>query len=169
MPNLNAGRGLWVTGFVKCLNVRRLMYQTLIWPAVLRDEAGGLGAPFDTKRVQRLADALVDRMGRNFELGRDLFRRQMLVDEPQAIELAVGETRDPPAHLVLDRTGSVQRLWHARIILQSQSHPARHRGLPEQRVSSCLSHLARFRHISGDSSHFGGKISPQSLCRKSMP
>jgi hypothetical protein len=52
--------------------VRRLMYQTLIRAAVLRDEAGRLGAALDAERLQGVADALVDGMGRNPELDGDL-------------------------------------------------------------------------------------------------
>jgi hypothetical protein len=48
------------------------MYQSLIWPTVPRDEARRLGAPFNAEDLQRLADALVDGVRRNFELGRDL-------------------------------------------------------------------------------------------------
>ena len=41
------------------LNVRRLMYQSLIWPPVLCDDARGLRAPGDAEDLQRLTDALV--------------------------------------------------------------------------------------------------------------
>jgi len=88
-------RGFWVTGFAKPLNVRRLMYQPLIWPAVLRDEAGGLRPPLDAEDVQRLTDTLIDRVRRDVELARDLFGRPMLVDEPEAIELAGRQSVDP--------------------------------------------------------------------------
>ena len=90
MPNLIADRGLWVAGFAWCLNVRRLMYQTLIWTTVLSDQPGGLRAAFDTKNLQRFTNPLVDRVRRNIELDRDLFRRPMLVDETQAIKLTRG-------------------------------------------------------------------------------
>ena len=36
------------------------MYQSLIWPTVLRDEARRLGTPVDAKDLQSLADSLVD-------------------------------------------------------------------------------------------------------------
>ena len=67
--------------------MRRLMYQPLIWAAVAGDEAGGLGPAFDPQDVERAADALVDGVGRDVELGRDFLGRQMLRDQPQAIEL----------------------------------------------------------------------------------
>ena len=44
------------------LNVRRLMYQSLIWFAALGDDARRLRAPTDAERMQRLANALVDRV-----------------------------------------------------------------------------------------------------------
>src|SRR3954447_1042449 len=76
------------------------MYQSLIWTAVLRDDARGLGAPLHTKRRERLANSLVDGMRRNSELRRDLFRREELVDKTQAIELAGRQPRDPHSHQV---------------------------------------------------------------------
>jgi hypothetical protein len=36
------------------------MYQTLIWPAVLRNDARGLGTPLDAEDRKCLADALID-------------------------------------------------------------------------------------------------------------
>jgi hypothetical protein len=73
----------------------------LIWTAVLCDEAGRLRAPLDAKRMQRLANALVDRMRGDSELRRNLFGRKMLVDEAQAIELTLGQLRDPrPDHVL---------------------------------------------------------------------
>ena len=53
--NQMTDRGLWVTVRGCRLNVRRLMYQTLIWPAVLGDDARGLGASFDAKKRRRAA------------------------------------------------------------------------------------------------------------------
>ena len=53
-------RGFWVAGSLVRLNVRRLMYQSLIWSAVLRDEARRLGAALDAEDLERLADALID-------------------------------------------------------------------------------------------------------------
>jgi hypothetical protein len=159
VPNLNAGRGFWVAGFGECLNVRRLMYQTLIWPAVLGDEAGCLRAALDAERVKRLADALVDRVGGDVELAGDLFRRQVLVDEAQAIELALcqlGNLR--PDRVLWRRRPLIHGLLDAEIIVQNNSHPARHRRPPEQRVLPCLGHLSAFRQISGHSSCFGGNV-----------
>jgi hypothetical protein len=75
VPNLITDRGFWVTGFAKSLNVRRLMYQSLIWSAVLRDETSGLSTPLDAEDLKRLADALVDGVRRDIELGRDFLGR----------------------------------------------------------------------------------------------
>jgi hypothetical protein len=66
VPNLFADRGLWVACGMGSLNVRRLMYQSLIWPAVLRDQARRLSAAGNAENLQRLADSLVDRVGRDF-------------------------------------------------------------------------------------------------------
>ena len=81
--------------------MRRLMYQTLIRAAVLSDEPGGLGAAFDTKGLQRVADTLVDGMRRNVEFDRNFLRREVLVDEPQAIELTGGQASDALGHLLV--------------------------------------------------------------------
>ena len=62
MPNLITDRFAGVARGCAALNVRRLMYQSLIWAVHLRDEARGLGAAFDTQRVERAANSLVDRM-----------------------------------------------------------------------------------------------------------
>jgi hypothetical protein len=48
------------------------MYQPLIWPAGLRNEARRLGTAFNAERVESLTNALVDRVRRDIELGRDL-------------------------------------------------------------------------------------------------
>jgi hypothetical protein len=82
VPNLLADRGVWVGLGEHRLNVRRLMYQPLIWLRVVRDDAGGLLAPAYAEDVERLPDPLIDGMRRDVELGRDFLGRQMLVDEP---------------------------------------------------------------------------------------
>ena len=60
VPNLISDRGLWVAGCAAALNVRRLMYQSLIWAAVLSDDARCLTAALDSKDVERSSDALID-------------------------------------------------------------------------------------------------------------
>jgi hypothetical protein len=79
------------------------MYQTLIWPAVLRDEARSVRPPLDAEFMKRLANALVDCVGRNVELARNFLGRQMLVDQSKAIELARSEAADPRADRLLCR------------------------------------------------------------------
>ena len=87
-------RGFWLAGLRGGGNVRGLMYQSLIFAAVLRDEARRLGAAFDAEDLQRLADALVDGVRRNPEPERDLLRAHVLVDEPQAVQLSLAEPGD---------------------------------------------------------------------------
>ena len=74
VPNLMSDRGLWVTAGSLCLNVRRLMYQPLIWPTVLGYDARSLGAPPHTQCVKRLANTLIHGVRRNVELSRDFLR-----------------------------------------------------------------------------------------------
>jgi hypothetical protein len=87
VPNLLADRAFWVP-FEQCrLNMRRLMYQTLIWPAHLRDESRRLGPALHLQDLESAADTLVDGVGGDVQLDRNFFRRQMLVDEPKTIQL----------------------------------------------------------------------------------
>ena len=85
VPNLSSDRGLWVAGQIAGLNVRRLMYQPLIWAAVVGDDSRRLASALDSKDVERAPDTLVDGVRGDVELGRDLLRRQMLVNQPQAV------------------------------------------------------------------------------------
>jgi hypothetical protein len=87
VPNLIADRAAFVAPGALRLNVRRLMYQPLIWLAVLRDDAGGMLPPRNAEHVQCLADTLIHGVRRDSELDRNLLGGEMLVDEAQAIEL----------------------------------------------------------------------------------
>ena len=81
-------RGFWVAGLGVADNVRRLMYQTLIWAFVASDDPRGMRAALDAEDRESLADSLIDGVRRNLELGRDLLGGQELVDELEAVELA---------------------------------------------------------------------------------
>jgi hypothetical protein len=76
VPNLIADRAVVVAAKSLGHNVRRLMYQSLIWFAVLRHEARGMGPAQDSERLQGLPDALVDGMRRDSELDRDFLGRK---------------------------------------------------------------------------------------------
>ena len=95
-----ADRGVWVAGLGIAGNVRRLMYQSLIWAAVASDDAGRMGPAFDAEGRKGLADALIDGVRRNLELGRNLLGRQELIDQQQAVELSAAQARDPLRHLI---------------------------------------------------------------------
>jgi hypothetical protein len=88
VPNLNANRLIGMGGAGGRVDVRRLMYQALIWGAVLSDDAGGLRAALNAEGLECLPDALVHRVRRDIKLSGDFFRREVLVDEAQTIELA---------------------------------------------------------------------------------
>jgi hypothetical protein len=47
------------------------MYQSLIWSGILSDDPGRLRPALDAEDLKRLADALIDRVRRNAELGGD--------------------------------------------------------------------------------------------------
>jgi hypothetical protein len=95
VPNLFTDRAFWFVRIVLCLNVRRLMYQSLICSAVLRHQARRLRTTFNAKDLQRLADPLIDRMRRDSKLDRDFFGGKMSIDQTQAIELAGRQLRHP--------------------------------------------------------------------------
>jgi hypothetical protein len=81
------------------------MYQPLIWLltgcGMLRDQAGGLRAAFDAEDRKRLADALINGVRRDVELGRDFLGRKMLADQAQAVELPRSKPAYTPRHVVL--------------------------------------------------------------------
>jgi hypothetical protein len=123
------------------------MYQSLIWPGILSDHARRLRASLDAEDLERLADALVDRVPRDSELGGDFLRAQMLVDEAKAIELAVGQPRDPLRERIMSHlrgSGIVSRAFR---IVQGNPHLAQHRATPEQRVLLALGYPRTFRQI----------------------
>ena len=80
VPNLMTDRPFLVLGGKRGGNVRRLMYQSLIWTSLTGDETRGLAAALDAEDLERAPDALIDRMRRNSELGGDFFGREMVVD-----------------------------------------------------------------------------------------
>jgi hypothetical protein len=112
------------------------MYQSLIWSLVLGHDASRLGAPLDAEDLKRLSDALVDRVRRDAELGRDFLRAQVLVDEAQAIELAGRQFRKPTG----DRIGRGRArsfpiaVRQAVRLPQFSPHLAQHAPLPSIRV-----------------------------------
>jgi hypothetical protein len=111
-------RGLGLAVDAAKLNVRRLMYQSLIWSGILRDNARGLRPAFDPEDVKRAADALVDGMRRNAQLDGDFLGRRMLVDEPQAIELSGAQSCHAGRKLVIwTSIGPMSGARHARSFL----------------------------------------------------
>jgi hypothetical protein len=98
VPNLKTDRTTGVAFGAAALNVRRLMYQTLICAMDLRDHARRLGTALDPEDMQGPAYALIDRMRRYAELDRDFLGGQMLVDKQQGIELALAESGNAPGN-----------------------------------------------------------------------
>jgi hypothetical protein len=82
-------RGLWFARDETGLNVRRLMYQSLIWLSVAGNGSSSLRAPFDAEYLEGLPDSLVHGVRGDVELGCDFLRVQVLVDKEEAIELAL--------------------------------------------------------------------------------
>jgi hypothetical protein len=103
VPNLNTDRGSLLASDRRPLNMRRLMYQSLIWGCVGGDEACRLGAAFDSEGLQGTAHPLVDGVRRNAEASGNLLGREMLMDEVQAFELARTEALHAGGQLVIER------------------------------------------------------------------
>jgi hypothetical protein len=140
-------RAFWLAGGARALNVRRLMYQSLIWSAVLRDDAGRLRPPLDAENLKRLSDPLIHRVRRDPELGRDLLRAQMLVDESKAIQLPRRQSGNSARHRIVR---SMRRcvpimVRHGVRFFQGCPHLAQHNAAPEQRVLTALGHSQSFR------------------------
>jgi len=129
-------RGVWVAVSCIGLNVRRLMYQSLIWALVLGDDPSRLRASLDPENCERLTDPLVHRVRRNVKLGGDFLGRQESVNEAQAIKLGGSQSCDALGH----RVGSAQvwvltmRASCAVRFVQCNTHPAKHAAHSEQRV-----------------------------------
>jgi hypothetical protein len=134
-------RGLGVARLGLAVNVRRLMYQPLICLLVAADDPRRLGAALDAEDRERLADALVDGVRRDMELGGDFLGREMLVDEQQAVELPRAQPCDALGHFILSRKSAAVR--SVICIRHGKSHLAQHpNATPEQRVPESLGDLA---------------------------
>src|SRR4030095_14927270 len=94
VPNLKTDRTAGMAPESAALNVRRLMYQTLIWSLHLRDHARCLRTAIDAQHMQGAANALVDGVRGNAEFDGDFLGGHMMIDEQQAIELALAQPRD---------------------------------------------------------------------------
>jgi hypothetical protein len=84
-------RPVLVAGGRGRVEILRLMYQALICRVVASsgrgDKACGLATLLDAEDLERLAHALVDGVRRNAEAESDFLRRQVLVDEFEALAL----------------------------------------------------------------------------------
>ena len=72
VPNLIADRAPLLARTRRSLNVRRLMYQPLIWVVQVGDEARRLGSALDAKDLKRLTNSLINGVRGDPELDRDL-------------------------------------------------------------------------------------------------
>ena len=87
-------RPQFVAGGRGRVDVRRLMYQALIWGAFVsrgrRHDPRRFTASLDAQRMNGLTNPLVDSVRRNAKAERDFLRRQMLVDQGEALALSLG-------------------------------------------------------------------------------
>jgi hypothetical protein len=157
VPNLITDRGFWLAFDAVALNVRRLIHQSLIWPGVVGDDASRLSSAFDAEDGKGLADALVDRVGRDAKLGGDFLGAEVAVDQAQAVELPGAEAGDPLRHR---RIGSMRRLPLSHVrqivgIVQGCPHPAQHYALPSHESERTL---RSFAQISPDFQRISAKM-----------
>lgn len=108
VPNLKTDRPVVLRSRLGSVDVRRLMYQSLIWLSgrlrtgigsgckPLRaietvDQACRFAAAGYAQPADRAAHALIDGMRGDAKLGRDLLRVEMPVDEAQNLELSAAQ------------------------------------------------------------------------------
>jgi hypothetical protein len=133
------------------------MYQSLIWAFDLSNHPGRLGTAFDTEDGERLPYSLVDRVGRDFQLRCNLFRVEMLVDEEEAVQLALGKLGDARGHQVrCARVTSIMGRFALPVrVIQSSTHPAQHAAYSRAESSArTLGHVASISQFSTDFTPF---------------
>jgi len=91
-------RGFWLAGTGLLLNVRRLMYQSLIWSLMAGYDPRRLRTAFYPEDSKGLSNALVDGVRGDVKLRRDFLGTEVLVDEAQAIELTGRQACDALRH-----------------------------------------------------------------------
>src|SRR6187551_1906818 len=96
VPNRSADRAALLSGWKECVDVRRLMYQTLICRI---DRQGGddqpcrFAAPIHPQLVESAANSLVDGVRADPELCGNFLAVVMLVDQQQAFDLPRAKPR----------------------------------------------------------------------------
>lgn len=108
------------------LNVRCLMYQSLICGAILCDSASGLASPLDAERCKSLANALIYGVRRDVELGGNFLRIEVLVYQSEAGQLPFCEPRYTSSHRVgRANVDGLTRLATCSVhFFQRECHPA---------------------------------------------
>jgi hypothetical protein len=129
-------RGFWVARVRLGGNVRRLMYQPLIWLGILSDDPRRLGAAADSEDLERLTDSLVDGVRGDSKLGRDFLGAKVLVHQPEAIELTRGQPPHAFSHGIVRCTLRSRPITvrQAARFYQANPHLAQYSATPEQRV-----------------------------------
>jgi hypothetical protein len=98
VPNLIANRTFLVTGQYGGVDVRRLMYQSLICGIVQWQSRGNhpgrLAATVDAQLFERAADSLVDGMRANAQPGGNFLAAVVKVDKQEDFDLARAEPGD---------------------------------------------------------------------------
>jgi hypothetical protein len=100
VPNLITGRVGLLVACLAALNVRRLMYQSLIWRTVTSDEPCRVLASIHSQDLKGLPNPLIDRVMRNPELCGDFLGIEMLVNEMKTVELSPAQALDSRLQIV---------------------------------------------------------------------
>jgi len=127
-------RGFWLAGTGLLLNVRRLMYQSLIWSLMAGYDPRRLRTAFYPEDSKGLSNALVDGVRGDMKLRRDFLGTEVPVDEQETVELPGAQPGDSLSHQVPRSriTGSARRLMRSVRIVQCNTHPAKHAVLPSR-------------------------------------
>ena len=98
VPNLIANRALLVTGQHGGVDVRRLMYQSLIcrisWRQSRSDHPRGLTPALDAKLFERAADPLVDGVRADSQPRRNFLAAVVKVDQQKSFDLTRAKPGD---------------------------------------------------------------------------
>jgi hypothetical protein len=105
VPNLSADRAVFVSWLDVGVDVRRLMYQTLICRILgrdrVRDHARSLAAALDSELLQGTPDTLVNGMRTDSEADGDLLAAVVSVDQQQAFDLSLAEASNGRSGVVI--------------------------------------------------------------------
>jgi len=95
VPNLSADRAVFLSEPGSRVDVRRLMYQTLIYGVIhgelIRDHARSIAPPLNVELFQCATDPLIDRVRADAQFGCDFLAAIVAINQQQTLDLALSE------------------------------------------------------------------------------